>query len=323
MLAIGCAVSMTLGLTFVRPVLHPSLAPSPTADVPDNADEVDVSAAVPVSVSPPQQSERTPLLRSTSTKSVQERNVAGLALFRELDFYLIFLFNGLCAGIGLCYINNLGTVVRSLALHAVEPPSPHQIALAQTRLVSLLSFCNFLGRLLSGFGSDYLVHNKNEKLKTPRVWWLVFGGSLFFVSQVAAMRATQVEGVLRGLTLPTMLTGLAHGVLFGLSGIVSLERCVFLLFLTCFLQLTRPLFFFADSAWPTSALPMVSLPSLPLSSVRPFLPPFLTSVNLLSLAQVKPRTSSSAATTTRTRTLRRSAVQPASKDEGATLTRSR
>jgi hypothetical protein len=226
MLAVGCAISMTIGLIFVRPVLHPSLAPQPPSP-PESAEEVDTSFGVPVS-SETARTERTPLLRSTSSKSVQERNIAGLALFRELDFYLIFLFNGLCAGIGLCYINNIGTVVRSLALHSFPPPSSHEIALAQTRLVSLLSFCNFLGRLFSGFGSDYLVHNKNPKLKTPRVWWLVSGGSLFFLSQVAAVSATHFEGW-RGLAFPTMLTGFAHGCLFGISGVISIERCVLLL----------------------------------------------------------------------------------------------
>lgn len=59
--------------------------------------------------------ERTPLLlaptipgsTSDSTSGsaaavVADRNVTGWALLRELDFYLIFLFNGLCAGVGLC-----------------------------------------------------------------------------------------------------------------------------------------------------------------------------------------------------------------------------
>ncbi|GAA5977692.1 hypothetical protein JCM11641_001380 [Rhodosporidiobolus odoratus] len=230
-LAAGCFVSMVIGIAFVRPVLHPSLS-SPPAEpaalsVPENAAEVDIPEDAST-VEPVEPSERAPLLRSSSTKSVEVRNVAGLALLRELDFYLIFLFNGMCAGIGLCYINNLGTVVRSLALYPPNylphlPPSPSQIALAQTRLVSLLSFCNFAGRLFSGFLSDYLVHHQSKRLKIPRVWWLVFTASCFTLSQVAANSVTKVEGV-KGLILPTILTGFSHGSLFGLSGIIGLER---------------------------------------------------------------------------------------------------
>lgn len=60
--------------------------------------------------------ERTPLLlpprppgqttadstTTTAAGAVTDRNITGWALLRELDFYLIFLFNGLCAGVGLC-----------------------------------------------------------------------------------------------------------------------------------------------------------------------------------------------------------------------------
>ncbi|GAA5906732.1 hypothetical protein JCM6882_003288 [Rhodosporidiobolus microsporus] len=242
LLALGCLFSMLVGLLFVRPVLHPSLAgPSPAAPpeprVPESAEEVEASAAVPVSPTEevadeeeeeqPQSSERTPLLRSQSTKSVEVRNVAGLDLLKELDFYLIFLFNGLCAGVGLCYINNLGTVVRSLASHPSSPSSapidPSHIPLLQSRLVSLLSLFNFAGRLLSGFGSDYFVHNRNPQRRVPRVWWLVFTSSLYCASQIPASRVDEVEGW-KGLMWPTMVTGLAHGSLFGLSGIIGLER---------------------------------------------------------------------------------------------------
>ncbi|GAA5841090.1 hypothetical protein JCM11251_008015 [Rhodosporidiobolus azoricus] len=235
LLALGCLFSMLVGIAFVRPVLHPSLA-SPSPSMPDSAEEVDGSAAVPVSPAEEvaeeaeQQSsrnERTPLLRSQSTKSVEVRNVAGLDLLKELDFYLIFLFNGLCAGVGLCYINNLGTVVRSLALRPSSPTSPSidpsHIPLLQSRLVSLLSLFNFFGRLLSGFGSDYLLHNSNPSRRMPRVWWLVFTASVYCASQVVASQVGAVGGW-KGLVWPTMMTGLAHGSLFGISGIIGLER---------------------------------------------------------------------------------------------------
>ncbi|GAA5970303.1 hypothetical protein JCM8115_003694 [Rhodotorula mucilaginosa] len=215
--------------------------------------------------------ERTPLLlpprppgqtttdstRTTAAGAVTDRNITGWALLRELDFYLIFLFNGLCAGVGLCYINNLGTIVRSLSyplLHAESTlMTPAQIARHQARLVSLLSIFNFVGRLLSGFGSDYLLHRRkggSRSMKTtnsrtgdirppstattttvtttssphgsiPRVVFLPLTSLLFLLSQLSLLSISHDPAYL---FLPTALTGLAHGCLFGLSGIIGLER---------------------------------------------------------------------------------------------------
>ncbi|GAA5991877.1 hypothetical protein JCM10908_002252 [Rhodotorula pacifica] len=211
-------------------------------------------------------SERTPLLRrGNSTSSVvPERNITGWALLREVDFYLIFMFNGLCAGVGLCYINNLGTIVRSLS-YPLEIP-PDQIALDQSRLVSLLSVFNFLGRLMSGFGSDWLLHRHRRgrgreeegrmangvdgkpttttigrgeeggsggRRSIPRVAFLPLTSLLFLLSQLSLLFISislssssppTTSSPARALSLPTALIGLAHGSLFGLSGIIGLER---------------------------------------------------------------------------------------------------
>ncbi|BGP39398.1 hypothetical protein JCM10449v2_003336 [Rhodotorula kratochvilovae] len=227
LLALGSLFSMTIGLLFVRPVLRESAAPlfaeHDAEEVPAEAEAALPEAEEAVHAREVEvRTERTPLLRSESAKSVQERNIAGWALLRELDFYLIFLFNGLCAGVGLCYINNLGTVVRSLALAPPSfptlPPSPSEIALLQSRLVSLLSLFNFLGRLLSGFASDTLLHSPRTRL--PRVFFLPLTAALFLLSQLLAFRTARTQA----LWAPTVLTGLAHGCLFGISGIIGLER---------------------------------------------------------------------------------------------------
>ena len=282
LLALGSLFSTAVGLVFVRPV--PLAARTADSD-PDRAAEeapAEVEAAfseaddvsqdgpavvvVPSSISPPSSgttsSERTPLLRSDSTKSVQERDITGWALLHELDFFLIFAFNALCAGVGLCCaslslsllplppvhragrgcssgaellaradINNLGTVVRSLALAAPNAnPSltdfspaaaPDSVALLQSRLVSLLSIFNFAGRLLSGFLSDSLLHSPPRPLpRIPRVAFLPFTASILVASQLVAFRTERAEH----LWAATALTGLAHGCLFGISGIVGLER---------------------------------------------------------------------------------------------------
>ncbi|GAA5926001.1 hypothetical protein JCM3775_005172 [Rhodotorula graminis] len=251
LLALGSLFSTAVGLVFVRPVPLAPRAADSNLDEDRAADEapVEVEAALPdadqhapqepaVVVVPrstaspgPPSTERTPLLRSDSTKSVQERNIAGWALLRELDFWLIFGFNGLCAGVGLCYINNLGTVVRSLALatrtadpsllHLAPAAAPASVALLQSRLVSLLSIFNFLGRLLSGFLSDTLLHSPPRPLpRTPRVAFLPLTATILVASQLVALRTERAEH----LWAATALTGLAHGCLFGISGIVGLER---------------------------------------------------------------------------------------------------
>ncbi|GAA5956493.1 hypothetical protein JCM3765_003462 [Sporobolomyces pararoseus] len=212
MIAIGCFLSMFLGVIFVRP------APAPE------------SVATSISTEASEPTETTPLVNpeSLTTLPREDLNVSGWGLFKELDFYLIFLYNGLCSGVGLCFINNLGTVLRSLAASSspssIHPHFSHlDLSRTQSHLVSLLSIFNFLGRLCSGFGSDYFVHHKNEARRIDRVWWMLFTASFLTLSQVFAFRATDVYGW-NGLVLPTILTGFAHGSLFGISGIIGLER---------------------------------------------------------------------------------------------------
>lgn len=170
-------------------------------------------------------------------------------------------------------INNLGTIVRSLSYPLGTPSS--EVARAQAHLVSLLSVFNFLGRLLSGFGSDYFLHRRSgaregagdagsplplpasgsveggrdERVapvggsseahqpesdsrslacrhrrrwtgSLPRVTFLPLTGLLFLASQLTLLLTARPSR----LYLPTALTGLAHGCLFGLSGIIGLER---------------------------------------------------------------------------------------------------
>jgi hypothetical protein len=126
--------------------------------------------------------------------------------------------------------------------------TPAQIARHQARLVSLLSIFNFVGRLLSGFGSDYLLHRRkggSRSMNTtdsrtgdirpsstttatsipngsiPRVVFLPLTSLLFLLSQLSLLSISHDPAYL---FLPTALTGLAHGCLFGLSGIIGLER---------------------------------------------------------------------------------------------------
>ncbi|GAA5995010.1 uncharacterized protein JCM10292_004485 [Rhodotorula paludigena] len=151
--------------------------------------------------------------------SAGDLNVSGWDLLRERDFWGLWCFLGLCSGIGLMYINNLGTIALTLS-----PPEtdPSQVALVQSRLVSLLSIFNCLGRLAIGLTADFFTHHA-PVCRFARIWWLVATAGLFVASQVLAGQAERVDGF-GGLTLPTMMVGTAYGTLFGAVPVVCLER---------------------------------------------------------------------------------------------------
>lgn len=73
--------------------------------------------------------------------------------------------------------------------------------------VSILSFCSFAGRLLSGIGSDLLV----SKFDRSRFWCLFASAVTFCVAQLFATSISNPNF----LVLLSGSTGLAYGVLFG------------------------------------------------------------------------------------------------------------
>lgn len=87
LLACGTCVSMILGVVFIRPV------PPATKD---DASFVEGAEAEETGQEP---DERTPLTGKVA--EVDEVNVTGWKLFREFDFWCLFLFNGLMSGTGL------------------------------------------------------------------------------------------------------------------------------------------------------------------------------------------------------------------------------
>jgi len=73
--------------------------------------------------------------------------------------------------------------------------------------VSILSLASFVGRLLSGIGSDILV----KRLHASRYWCLEASAFLFCGAQLCALLVSQPKL----LVLVSSLTGLAYGALFG------------------------------------------------------------------------------------------------------------
>ncbi|RMD39214.1 hypothetical protein DV735_g5913, partial [Chaetothyriales sp. CBS 134920] len=136
-------------------------------------------------------------------------DVRGFGLLRLFDFWKIFCMLGLMAGIGLMTINNIGNDVQALWKHYDGNIDPDLVQTRQQLHVSIISLTSFIGRLLSGIGSDVLV----SKFKCSRFWCLFIAASVFIVANLIA---TILENP-NLLFFVSGLTGLAYGFLFGVS----------------------------------------------------------------------------------------------------------
>lgn len=144
--------------------------------------------------------------RSTHVHHPQQADITGWALLKNSKFWQLFILLALLCGVGLMSINNIGNNARSLWHHYDDTASPEFIQSRQLMHVSILSVCSFLGRLMSGIGSDWLIHHN-----ASRFWTLVASSILFVLAQVVALILEDPNYLfwLSG------LTGLAYGVLFG------------------------------------------------------------------------------------------------------------
>ncbi|KAK4054917.1 hypothetical protein OIV83_000841 [Microbotryomycetes sp. JL201] len=243
LLAFGCGISMVLGSIFVRPVLPLSGErkigySAVSTDEPvvgrSSSSRPSSPALDPVSSKPVPLSRTSPELdgshiverhRRSSSKEREtfagDLDVNGRALLVDADFHVMFAFLGLCAGIGLMYLNNLGTIIVTLS-HGTNL-TPAQVSKAQAHLVSLLSICNCLGRLAVGFAGDWCSHHCPAEWRFPRIRWYMVVAAGFMASQVVAVLADSLDGW-RGLFLPTAVVGLSYGALFSVSPVVCLER---------------------------------------------------------------------------------------------------
>ncbi|KAK5734152.1 hypothetical protein LTR17_009135 [Elasticomyces elasticus] len=132
--------------------------------------------------------------------------ITGVQLLRTPKFWQLFIMLGLLCGVGLMTINNIGNNALALWHHYDDSAGHDFIQKRQLLHVSILSLCSFAGRLLSGIGSDWLVHHH-----ASRFWTLVASAGLFCSAQVVALTLQNPNNLfwLSG------LTGLAYGALFG------------------------------------------------------------------------------------------------------------
>ncbi|KAG9291977.1 hypothetical protein G9A89_004915 [Geosiphon pyriformis] len=163
--------------------------------------------------------ERTPLIsKDQKVPSQNELDIGGWQLFHNNDARTLFLIMLLLGGSGLMYINNVGSIIKSLFELASHPSKDtseenekeQELQMIQNFHVSLLSISSCLGRLTTGFFSDI---TKNA-FQLRRLWYLVFASMIMCVGQlIGGFFVTRLEA----LWISTMLVGLGYGVTFGIT----------------------------------------------------------------------------------------------------------
>ncbi|KAF4982917.1 hypothetical protein FZEAL_1545 [Fusarium zealandicum] len=198
-------------------------APDPTASpgipfepesgrvvAPENPEDLEAGETTPLT-SRPSSRAGDALLGNVDINIDRSRHIdiRGIALMRSLTFWQLFTIMGILAGVGLMTINNIGNDAKALWKHYDKNVTDEFLIHRQQVHVSTLSVCSFLGRLLSGVGSDFLVN----RLHASRLWCLVVACVVFFIAQVCALNIENPHF----LGLVSGLSGVAYGFLFGVS----------------------------------------------------------------------------------------------------------
>ncbi|XP_044721970.1 major facilitator superfamily domain-containing protein [Hirsutella rhossiliensis] len=183
--------------------------PGPTAtSVPGDAREPQANIDETSSLMPPPLATPENVVASSVDIDRSRRiDFRGLRLLRTHSFWHLFSIMAILAGTGLMTINNIGNNANALWKHFDDSVSKSFLVHRQQMLVSALSVCSFVGRLLSGVGSDFLVRS----LHASRLWCLFVACLVFLVAQVFALSVQNPH--LLGFV--SAFSGLGHGVLFG------------------------------------------------------------------------------------------------------------
>lgn len=103
--------------------------------------------------------------------------------------------------------SNIGNDAKAL-WHRQDPDAPPSFITGREQMhTSILSIGSFLGRFISGIGSDYCV----KRLQASRFWCLVVSACVFTLAQVLALNISNPNF----LFLVSSLTGIGYGALFG------------------------------------------------------------------------------------------------------------
>ncbi|KAH8894053.1 MFS general substrate transporter [Thozetella sp. PMI_491] len=186
------------------PAPTPSSVPPALAEDEDRDDHTETSSLMSKSSSLPGDV----LVQSSVDMDRSHRvDIRGLQLLKSLEFWQLFTIMGILAGIGLMTINNIGHDANALWKHYDESVSEEFLVHSQQMHVSILSVGSFMGRMLSGVGSDFLV----KVLRASRVWCLVIASGIFCIAQLCALNVTNPHYLI----FVSSLSGLGYGFLFG------------------------------------------------------------------------------------------------------------
>ncbi|KAJ2718991.1 hypothetical protein GGI07_005483 [Coemansia sp. Benny D115] len=135
------------------------------------------------------------------------RDMGGMAYICDPEAQLLALVLFLCAGIGVFYNNNVGTIVSALYYSSAETPDAGTAQRLINYHVSAVSLGSFLGRLSIGPIGDMC----KSTFGLARSGILVVVVFCMVMSQVVVGLANTLSALLVG----SMLTGLSYGLLFG------------------------------------------------------------------------------------------------------------
>ncbi|QDS70604.1 hypothetical protein FKW77_000345 [Venturia effusa] len=134
-------------------------------------------------------------------------DISAFQLLKRSEFYVLWIMLGILTGIGLMTINNIGNDAQAL-WYAYDPKVDQAfITNRQLMHVSIISCMSFVGRFVSGIGSDFLV----KQMKMSRFWCLVCSSLIFILAQVAGLNISNPNF----LWAVSGLSGLGYGALFG------------------------------------------------------------------------------------------------------------
>ncbi|KAL4067159.1 hypothetical protein V8B97DRAFT_974149 [Scleroderma yunnanense] len=134
-------------------------------------------------------------------------DIYGTQLLIRPEFYILITIVSLLTGTALMYINNVGVI--TLALYAKANTAYNEIEASawQTAQVSILSICNWAGRILIGLVSDFM----RTRLHLPRSYSLCIVSSLFIISQMTVISVSNIHT----LWIASAIVGVAYGSLAG------------------------------------------------------------------------------------------------------------
>ncbi|KAG0381189.1 hypothetical protein BGX24_006561 [Mortierella sp. AD032] len=166
-----------------------------------------------------------PPLKKPSTGRRYVPSKSGKEFFMDGDAQSFFLIMICLAGTGLMIINSISAMVDAVAgaergsggeggggKGGDDGKSP--VASIRAAHVALISLSSYMGRILSGFGSDVAI----VKYGAHRVYVMPIAAICMGFAQVAGLFAN-----LQWLYLTSILTGLAYGAFFGVAGTVVAE----------------------------------------------------------------------------------------------------